>query len=201
MEENNYDPDSLQNKDENDVKEQPPKKENNVSIASEAYDWAESIVFALAIVVVIFTFLVRPVGVIGRSMMNTLQNGDKVLIYDINYTPKQGDIVVLSTKAVDTPIIKRVIATEGQTVNIDYDNNTVEVDGKQYEAPIKETMIPKGDTTFPVTVKEGCVFVMGDNRNDSLDSRFQEVGQIDEKNIIGRAIFRIMPFSSFGKLE
>jgi signal peptidase I len=183
--------------------EQPQNKKTaeQTSIAAEAYDWAESIVFALAIVVTIFTFIVRPVGVVGESMMNTLQNGDKVVICNLNYTPKQGDIVVLSTKAVTTPIIKRVIAVGGQTVKIDYDTNKVYVDGKEYDAPIKEEMLPEGDTTFPLKVQPGHVFVMGDNRNDSLDSRFSQIGQVDVKDIIGHAVFRIMPFNSFGTLK
>jgi signal peptidase I len=167
----------------------------------EAYEWAESIVFALAIVVVIFTFIIRPVGVVGSSMQNTLQSGDKVVICNIKYTPKQGDIIVLSTKAVETPIIKRVIAVGGQTVNIDYSKNKVYVDGKEYDAPIKETMQQRGDVTLPVTVPKGCVFVMGDNRNDSLDSRFDQIGMVNTKYILGHAVFRIMPFSSFGFLH
>lgn len=190
MEDNNLQPENPQ-----------PSLNKNSGITSEAYDWAESIVFALAIVVTIFTFLIRPVGVIGTSMLNTLHNGDKVVICNINYTPKQGDIVVLSTEAVTTPIIKRVIAVGGQTVKIDYEKNKVYVDNKEYDAPIREKMLPEGDATYPLKVKPGYVFVMGDNRNDSLDSRFNQIGQVNVKNIIGHAVFRIMPFNTFGRLN
>lgn len=175
--------------------------QHSTSLTAEAYEWAESIVFSLAVVVLIFTFIFRPVGVVGESMMNTLQDGDKVIICNVNYTPKQGDIVVLSTKAVDTPIIKRVIAVGGQTVNIDYDNNKVLVDGKEFDAPIKEPMQQMGDVTLPVKVPDDCVFVMGDNRNNSFDSRYSDVGMIKTKYILGRAVFRILPFSSFGFLK
>jgi signal peptidase I len=180
--------------------EKAPQPET--SFTSEAYEWAESIVYALSIVVIIFTFIIRPVGVEGISMMNTLKDGDKVVICNINYTPKQGDIIVLSTKAVPkTPIIKRVIAVAGQTVKIDYSASKVYVDGKEYDAPIKETMGERGDVTFPAKVPQGCVFVMGDNRNNSFDSRFSQVGMINTKFILGHAIFRILPFGSFGFLH
>jgi signal peptidase I len=184
--------------------EQVSKIPQQSGLANETYEWAESIVFALAIVVLIFTFILRPVGVIGISMQNTLHDGDKVVISNIHYTPKQGDIIVLSTPAVASPIIKRVIAVGGQTVNIDYTTDKVYVDGKVYNAPIKEAMVPpQGDalTKLPVKIPVGCVFVMGDNRNNSYDSRYTAIGIIKDKDIIGHAIFRIMPFSAFGLLH
>lgn len=178
---------------------------NQSGTVNEAYEWAESIVFALAVVVLIFTFIFRPVGVSGVSMENTLHNGDKVVISNINYVPKQGDIVVLSTKAIKEPIIKRVVAVGGQTVNIDYINNKVYVDGKVFSAPIKETMFKPesggGLTKLPCKVPKGCVFVMGDNRNNSFDSRFSQIGIIEDKFILGHALFRILPFNAFGLLH
>ncbi len=111
--------------------------------------------------------------------------------------------MVLSTPAVEQPIIKRVVAVGGQTVSIDYAANKVYVNGKAFNAPIKETMVPPAYPTLklPLKVPSGCVFVMGDNRNNSWDSRSTEIGIIKDKNIIGHAIFRIMPFSAFGMLH
>jgi signal peptidase I len=150
---------------------------------------------------VIFTFIIRPVGVVGQSMENTLKNGDKVVICNLNYKPKQGDIIVLSTKAVDTPIIKRVIAVGGQTVNINYNTGKVYVNGKEYDAPIKEKMEQRGDVTLPVKVPKDSVFVMGDNRNNSFDSRYAQIGMVKVKYILGHAIFRLLPLNKFGFLH
>lgn len=173
-------------------------------LTSGLYEWAESIVYTLAIVVIIFTFICRQVSVEGPSMENTLHGGDRLVICNLNYTPKQGDIIVLSTKAVNTPIIKRVIAVGGQTVNVDYNVGKVYVDGKEYDAPIKEPMhaINRTDLVkLPAKVPQGYVFAMGDNRNVSYDSRYTEIGMISTKNISGRAIFRMWPFSSLGFLK
>lgn len=167
----------------------------------EIFDWAESIVFSLGIVVLIFTFIFRPVGVDGPSMQNTLHGGERVIICNINYKPQKGDIIVLSTKAVQQPIIKRVIAVGGQTVNINFDTHKVYVDGKELHEPyIKEPTALVGNVTFPTVVPRNCVFVMGDNRNNSYDSRFQEIGMVKDENILGRAVFRIFPFNKMGKL-
>ena len=172
------------------------------SMKAELYDWVEAVVFSVGVIVLIFTFLFRIVGVKGESMMNTLQDGNRVIISDINYRPKTDDIVVLSTKAVSDPIIKRVIATGGQTVNIDYSTNTVYVDGKPISEPfIKEPMYQSGDVKLPTTVPKGHVFVMGDNRNDSFDSRFSQIGMIDDRYILGHAVFRLYPFSEIGLLH
>ena len=172
------------------------------SVKDETFDWVESIVFSVAVVVLIFTFVFRIIGVEGTSMTNTLQNGNRVIVTGVNYTPKQFDIIVLSTKAVrSAPIIKRVIAVGGQTVKIDYKSNKVFVDGKAIdESFIKEPMRQCGDVTSPVTVPKGYVFVMGDNRNDSLDSRYSSVGFVDDRNILGKAVLRIFPLNEFGAL-
>jgi signal peptidase I len=172
-------------------------------LKTETYDWVEAVVFSVAVIVLIFTFFFRIVGVLGTSMTNTLQDGDRVIISGIEYTPKQFDIVVLSTKAVDKPIIKRVIAVGPASVDIDYNTNTVYVDGKAIpESFIKQRMTQVGDVNNPhYDVPKGYVFVMGDNRNDSLDSRYSEIGMIDDRNILGRAVLRLFPFKSIGVLK
>lgn len=186
-----------------DIVSNTKKSESNFS--AELYDWTESIVFALAAVVLVFTFLFRTVGVEGFSMQNTLQDGDKVIIEDFNYSPKQGDIVAINSRGLDEPIIKRVAAVGGQTVDIDYAKGKVYVDGKEFKAPIKEKMIDPQNghqkLKLPLKVPAGCIFAMGDNRNISLDSRYAVVGVINDKDIIGHAVFRLFPFNKIGNLH
>ena len=169
----------------------------------ELYDYLSSFVFAIAVVLLFFTFVFRTVTVSGISMQSTLYGGDRLILFDLGYTPAQGDIVVVSTAAVSEPIIKRVIATAGQTVNVDAASHKVYVDGKALDEPYAQYIDSdeRGDVTFPVTVPAGHVFVMGDNRNHSYDSRFSEVGMIDTRNIAGHAVLRLFPFSRFGTLS
>jgi signal peptidase I len=171
---------------------------------SDVYEWVEAVVFSLAVVVLLFTFVFRIVGVDGESMENTLDNGDRVVISDINYTPARGDIIVLSAKALDRPIIKRVIAVGGETVNINYKTHQVFVGGKEIKEPyIREPTTFEGlvPVKMPVTVPAGHVFVMGDNRNESLDSRSSEIGMVDDRYILGKAVLRLFPVSRFGALR
>jgi signal peptidase I len=173
----------------------------SMRIKSEIYEYVESIIFSLAVVVLIFTFIFRIVGVVNISMQNTLFDGNRLILYNINYSPKQGDIIVFSALELNEPLIKRVIAVGGQKVDINYNTHTVYVDDKaQVEPYIKEKTSTQGDVKLPVTVPLGYVFVMGDNRNYSLDSRFSQVGMIDQRYIIGKAIFRIFPLNRFGRI-
>ncbi|NLT58448.1 MAG: signal peptidase I [Clostridiales bacterium] len=165
----------------------------------ELFEWFDSVVYSIVAVVMLLSFVFRMIGVDGSSMVPTLQNTDRVLMVSAFYAPKRGDIVVF-TKLRD-PLVKRVIAVGGQTVDIDFESGEVYVDGVlQNEPYIAEPTLREGSTTFPLTVPEGHIFVMGDNRNHSSDSRVQEVGFVDTRYVIGRVLFRVFPLPSFGKI-
>lgn len=173
----------------------------DTSLGYELYLNVRTLVFVLAALILVFTFVVRIIVVSGSSMENTLQNGDSMLVWCLGYEPKQGDIVVLTQRSYqEDSLVKRVIATEGQRVDIDYDTGTVYVDGTPLEEDyIKEAMkVPNyGEGVNHVTVPEGCIFVMGDNRNDSADSRYPSIGIIDTRSVIGRAVMVLFPFQDF----
>ncbi len=190
------------------------KDENDVSVKAFIFDWLEVLVHAIIAVVICFSFLFRIATIDGPSMENTLLNGERVIISNLFYEPKVGDIVVISRNKENsvytmndsnTPIIKRIIAMEGQTVDIDFEEGIVYVDGIALDEPYTKTPTNrKWDIEFPVTVDEGCVFVLGDNRNDSLDSRdarIGEYGMIDTRYILGHAVYRIFPLNRIGKLD
>ena len=198
----------------------PPSKDSAFPMIIEGLD---VVVTAMIAVIIVFIFIFKIPTIDGSSMNNTLFDGERVVISDLFYEPKYGDIVVISRNFDNTsdkveqrqmPIIKRVIATAGQVVDIRYEadvsgrrTGTVYVDGKALDEPyIKEPMDESrdnGNVVFPVTVPENCVFVLGDNRNDSTDSRFLSVGDggmIDKRYIMGKALFRVFPFDKFGKI-
>lgn len=170
--------------------------------SSLLYDWADALVYALIAIVLLFTLVVRMTGVIGDSMQPTLHENDKLIISNLFYTPKAGDIVVVTKKSFrEEPIVKRIIATAGQTVNIDFETGELFIDGVlQEESYIAAPTTRPGDVQFPLYVEEGYLFVMGDNRNRSTDSRFSEVGLIDERMVLGKVLFRVYPLSGIGSV-
>ena len=173
----------------------------------EVYDWIEIFVLSISIVFLLFTFGVRIAVVDGESMTYTLSDHDTLAVTRLFYTPKQGDIVVFQApkRGFEEPLVKRVIATEGQTVSIDFDTWEIRVDGVllhepyiRHEGGRLHGWYYEGGTAESYTVPEGCVFVMGDNRNDSTDSRHYSVGPVDTRYIIGKVICRLTPISHFG---
>ena len=189
--------------------EEPEEEEAALSGADafkvDLYFWLQALVMALVGLILIFTFVGRIIGVDGESMMPTLHNRDMLLLQSIGYSPEQGDVVVLSTKDFrnGAPIVKRIIAVGGQTVDIDYETNTVYVDGVALDEPyILETMraLPESFATH-VEVPEGSIFIMGDNRNNSTDSRSPELGVVDQRCVLGKALFILLPFQDAGAIE
>ncbi len=172
--------------------------------AGELFDWIQCIVFALIVCIFVFLFVGRTVGVVGGSMENTLNDGDRLIISKLFYTPDNGDIVVLRQPSFrEEPIVKRIIATEGQTVDIDFKKCVVLVDGKALDEPYTKEYgnykyLDPQDFDYEIVVPEGCVFVMGDNRNGSTDSRTESIGCVDTRNILGKVIFRIAPLNKLG---
>ena len=166
------------------------------------YDWARSLIAAVVGVVLLFTFLVRLIGVSGPSMQNTLYTGDRILVLNsllCDFQP--GDVVVVNAynAPLDETLVKRIIAVGGQTVDIDFITGTVYVDGEALDEPytFEPTYVSYKEIgqalDYPVTVPEGHIFVMGDNRNNSTDSRFAPVGVVDERDVLGKVLFLLLP--------
>ncbi len=170
--------------------------------AEELFDWVETIVVAFFAVILIFTFLLRIAVVSGESMLPTLMDKDRLIVSYLFYTPKNGDIVIVDCNDpnLDKILVKRVIATEGQTIDIDFDTGEVKVDGVVLQEDYINdlTKADEGGHQYPVAVPENCVFVMGDNRMNSTDSRDARVGFVNEEDILGKVVFRIFPFSGIG---
>ena len=167
------------------------------------FEWYEALISAALVLVLVFSLFFRIIQVDGESMVPTLQNGDKLVVWGAGYEPQRGDVVIVdSYTAYGKPLVKRVIAKGGDTVSIDYETGTVMVNGEVLQEDyIAEPTYLGYDVEFPYTVPEGTVFVMGDNRNASLDSRSTSVGCIDERDILGKVLVCFLPFSDFGVVK
>lgn len=168
------------------------------STLDSVLDWLRSLCITFAVVVLLFTFVVRTAVVNGSSMTDTLQDGDFLILWSLFYTPQQGDIISANCDGLDEVIVKRIIAVEGQTVDIDFKTGSVYVDGELLDEPYIRnlTLNDEGGFTYPVTVGKGQYFVMGDNRQGSRDSRDASVGLVDREDILGKVVLRLYPFSN-----
>jgi len=189
---------------ENDI-EHLKNLESKAKKGSSVLLYLHDLVYLIAAVLLIFSLCLRVVVVSGPSMRTTLLDGDWLLVLgnSLYRNPQPGDIVVVSKDSYDDePIIKRVIATEGQVVDIDFTEGIVYVNGQALEESytLTPTNLAEG-TSFPLTVDNGCVFVLGDNRNESKDSRSPEIGLIDCREILGKAIFLFVPGNDGGAVK
>ena len=178
---------------------------------SQPQDWKKSavlylqdLVHMLLAIVLVFLLLFRIIVVSGDSMYSTLLDGDYLLLLSNLFyrEPEAGDIIVISKETFDNgaPIVKRVIATEGQQVDIDFEAGAVYVDGIQLQEDYINNLTHNGrGVAFPLTVEENCLFVLGDNRGVSLDSRYAEIGQIDKREVLGKALLLMLPGTSHGQ--
>ncbi len=198
-------------------KEQTAKKQGKGDAQLAVFDYVELFVFTVAAVILLLTFCLRICVVSGPSMNNTLINGERLLVSDLFYTPERGDIVVIhvTSETNDTfneAIVKRVIATEGEFVRIDYAAKKVyvsddavftedEVLREKYIINGKPNYLDASKDVYEYEVPEGHLFVLGDNRPVSADSRYSVVGFVDERSVLGKVLFRITPFSKFGKVD
>ncbi len=205
------------------MRDKNPPKENEAAAPGrgwrkDVYDWLQTLSIVLVFITVFFTFFGMIFGVSGSSMYPTLHDGDAMLIQRIGYTPQQGDIVVLKKDGFPyeddaEAIVKRVIAVAGQQVEIDYESNTVYVDGVALEEDYlnfdnvgveqygDDYMVERDGMVYSAfQVPEGCIFVMGDNRNGSTDSRWAALGMVDTRWVLGRAVCVFFPFADAGAL-
>ena len=202
--------DEIIHSDENQTPEQTPQEKKS-SPKLDLYYWTQALVMVLILLILICTLVGRVIGVVGSSMVPTLHDGDMLLLQSLGYTPKQGDVVVLRKPGFpappqDTaPIVKRVIAVGGQHVRVDYDAGAVYVDGVALDEPyILEHMTDHYSpemNVLDVTVPQGSIYVLGDNRNHSSDSRHEALGTVDCRYVLGRVLGVIWSLSDFGTVD
>lgn len=193
-----------------DINKQTNEKKEKRNITLSLLDVFEVLVFSITVAILIFSFVMRICVVEGNSMNPTLINGERLLVTDLCYEPEYGDVIVFhQTGAVyNEPMVKRVIAVGGETVDIDFNTWKVTVTDKNgLTRVLNETYTQfvgnplTSNLSYPLYVPEGYVFVMGDNRFNSADSRLSTIGLVDERRILGKAILRIAPFDKFGPIN
>lgn len=201
-----------------DTEEEKDGLDKKKGLLYDILDIAECVMAAAFAVFLVFTYLIHIVSVQGTSMVPTLEDGDRIIVSALGYTPKNGDVVVINGKksyllsedgrivekdGLGKSIVKRVIAKGGQTVDFNFETGEVFVDGKVQNEPYIKEITHRDEYAFdyPLEVPEGYVFVLGDNRNLSKDSRHPDVGLVSEDEIIGEAVLRIYPFGKFGGLD
>lgn len=192
------------------------QKAEGTTFAKELYDIIEILVIAACVVLMLYSFVCRVCIVSGGSMDTTLEDKQLLMVSNINYTPDTGDIIVFhqttnESFGLNEPVVKRVIATAGQTIDIDFDTWTVTItdtdgsvsvlDESEYMYLKEGYTVIRSDFDYPMEIPEGYIFVMGDNRNHSTDSRSRWIGLVDERRVMGKAILRLTPFSKFGTLD
>lgn len=185
-----------------DAKPVKSKKKEQVPFIDEFLDWLKTICKTLILVILTFTFIARTARVEGHSMEPTLIERDFLILRSFCYTPRQGDIVAANCDGLGKVIVKRIIAVGGQEVFIDFEEGKVYVDGELFEVDglANITTDRESNYSYPIQVPDGKYFVMGDNRQESTDSRSRLVGLIDRDDILGKAIMRVYPFNKIGGL-
>ncbi len=167
------------------------------------WEWYEALISALVVLVLLFSFFFRIIQVDGSSMNPTLVDGDRLIVWGAGYEPTAGDVVIVDGYTVyGKPLVKRVIAVGGDTIDIDFVTGAVTVNGQLLDEPyIAEPTYTAYDLEFPLTVPEDTVFVMGDNRNGSIDSRSSQIGCIDERDILGKVLVCFLPVQNMGVVK
>ena len=187
-----------------DIKNSLNARERRRGAVAEVYEWVESCVIAVGVILLIVAFAARTATVSGPSMLPTLRDGDRLLLVQAGYhDPQYGDVVVIDrSQKGEPPIIKRVIGRAGDEIDIDFETGQVRRNGQTLDEPyLNEPTLTRRDVKFPVTVPEGSVFVMGDNRNHSADSRTREIGMIDLRRVMGKAVYRFLPAGRAGEID